>query len=696
MTPQRTRALRRTRALCLGLLAALLAPQATAQVAIGHAAPQVPVLNGSTLRHRLGIDVAETLLKSQEPEDRQRGFERLGSVGTAQALDLLVKAFEPGGAARSARDRLIAVRALAPHATVPAVRELLVRVMVGVGTNPERPEAIDGLIERAAALALAASGDEAALAALSKAIRQPGHVGITAEDALLAFPPRNVRPLLELRTAPTQTLVRVLVELGDPRAVPALREIVRSAAPNVRAQAAVALARFGDEETLELARHWLRDLSARDLATAGARILVQLHAIDAASAVEKLLKNEPTRAAGLELAESASLPGLAAPLLELAQHAESSEERATIYAALALTGTREAFSFLGGALGARESSSTAALALALAPATAAEAALERALAVPSTRRVALRAGLVRRVALGRTLSGFARALNELARSGDAADRGAAAQARALLGPNEVPALLVRRDKAMTRAIARDAFFPAIDDALCAKLALEKDPTLREALAACLVSPKAAEDVPSDVLLELVDARGLAAPLAVRALARRDSPALRPRVLTALRSDDWLLRSHAALGLGLSDEASALGVLENAYRFETDERVRLALVRALALRPEPAKQRALALARALDAAPAVRNAAALALGETVPAAFSSGPDSAWLDLRAPSGAPAPSNAGALLVAADDLAVPALPDPDGVLLLPALPRGGFSLRLAAEAGTNDAASPRAPTP
>src|SRR4051794_442095 len=155
-----------------------------------------PSLQRSTLRRRLGMDVADALLKEQSAEQRQRGFERLASIGTAQALDTLLKSFETGGAARSAQDRLIAVRALAEHASVPAVREFLVRVMVGVGSNPGRSEAIDGLIEAAAALSLARTGDETALTALGKVLCQPGHMAETASDALLAFPPRDLRQVV--------------------------------------------------------------------------------------------------------------------------------------------------------------------------------------------------------------------------------------------------------------------------------------------------------------------------------------------------------------------------------------------------------------------------------------------------------------------------------------------------------------------
>src|SRR6202000_3362721 len=99
-------------------------------------------------------------------------------------------------------------------------------------------------------------------------------------------------PLLAVKTAPTKTLVHVLAERGDPRAIPALREIVRGAAPEVRAEAAVALARFGDVETIELARHWLAQPENSAVTLAAARILVQLHASDSAAAVAKLLESE--------------------------------------------------------------------------------------------------------------------------------------------------------------------------------------------------------------------------------------------------------------------------------------------------------------------------------------------------------------------------------------------------------------------
>jgi len=196
----------------------------------------------------------------------------------------------------------------------------------------------------------------------------------------------------------------------------------------------------------------------------------------------------------------------------------------------------------------------------------------------------------------------------------------------------------------------------------------------------------------------LDARDLGAPLAARALASRDSPTLRPKILNLLASDDALVRSHVALGLGQSEQSSALGVLERAYRFETNDDVRLAIVRALGARREPARKRALGLARALDGSRAVRAAAALALAGAAPASRPSGTQSAWFDFTASANSSSdPAGAGtarALVITASGLAVPAFADPDGVLLLPALPAGPLSWRLAAPARTDDAARPRQP--
>lgn len=685
-----TRSLRILRGLVLALL---LAEPAAAQGPKLRGAPRVapPSLRRVTLRTRLGIEVAQDLLKESSAEQRQRGFERLGSIGTTQALDALLKSFEAGGAARSAQDRLIAVRALAPHASVPAVREFLVRVMVGVGSNPGRSEAIDGLIESAAALALARSGDETALTALGKVLCQAGHVAETASDALLAFPPRDLRPVVAGAQTPTRTAVAFFGDLGDPRAIPLLRNSVRSGAGEVRAEAAVSLARLGDTDTLDLARHWLAREPSVEFRSAAARILLELRAPDAGRAVVSLFREPATRKVALELASHAVVADLSTPLIEEAKRV-GPDEREALFAALGLAGTHSALSFLGNALGTPETSSVAALALARAPGGEAETTLQKALRAPLTRRAALRASLVRSLALGESVPGTEAAIRELERSHDESDRALFVQARAQLSRSAVATLLKAASSVELRALSRCALLPGVSRLLGERLALETEPGARDALAAGLVSLESAQLVPSDVLLDLIEARGLGAPLAARALSARDSRSLRPKLLALLSNDDPLLRSHVALGLGSSSESSALGVLTRAYRFETDASVRLAIVRALATRAEPARMRTLKLARDLDGSLAVRQAAALALTSAVPAPESPGPDSLWLELAslgtAATAAAGASVRGALVITASGVALPAFADPDGVLLLPALPSGPFELRLATATRTDNA--------
>ena len=115
-----------------------------------HEAPALPppvAEEGVSLAKRLGIRSAERLLRSEVSSDRERGLERLGSVGTTRALELLARALEPGGGAQTARERLIAVRALAPSAREAEVRLALLRVMSGA-SGQGAGEAADPLENR--------------------------------------------------------------------------------------------------------------------------------------------------------------------------------------------------------------------------------------------------------------------------------------------------------------------------------------------------------------------------------------------------------------------------------------------------------------------------------------------------------------------------------------------------------------------
>jgi HEAT repeat protein len=129
----------------------------------------------------------------------------------------------------------------------------------------------------------------------------------------------------------------------------------------------------------------------------------------------------------------------------------------------------------------------------------------------------------------------------------------------------------------------------------------------------------------------------------------------------------------ALGLGRSEQPSAVGMLADAYRDEADSGVRRAIVRALAVRGEPARRRTLAFAAELEPDDDARTLARAALGGTPePGAGPRSP--AWLRLR---GGSEPSFA--TVTAADGLARPFAADPDGTVTVFGLPAGDIELTL-----------------
>ncbi|HEY2408004.1 MAG TPA: HEAT repeat domain-containing protein, partial [Polyangiaceae bacterium] len=340
---------------------------------------------------------------------------------------------------------------------------------------------------------------------------------------------------------------------------------------------------------------------------------------------------------------------------------------------------------------ARDTAASEPLRLALSPSAQADAELERAIAklLPGfARRQMIRAAVTRRWALGRTVSGLEQALHTLESASDPSDRAVFAWASALSDPDHVERLVARASPGELRAIARAARIPQVALALAERLERTSDPLTRSALAACLAFEPTSERVATDTLLSLLADGGIAAPLAARALAARDSANLRPRIEALIADDDPLLRAHALLGLGQSEDPTALGLLAGAYRFESDETVRLAIVRALSQRPERARRRTLELAAELDASPPVRQAARLALTGQKLGAFVTGRASAWLDFGRDGSA---GSALALVAGPDGLALPAVADPDGVLIETGLEIGPFTLRVAPPAPNDKAPSP-----
>lgn len=661
----------------LGLLAATLAA--------GPAPAQVkakPVARGAagpgSLLDRVGIARLEQTLRGGGSQERERALSRLGALGSPRALELLVRSLDPSGAAQSPRERLLVVRTLALHVREPAVRECLVRVMTGISTSAERGEPLQSLLRDTAALALSASGDPPAFEALGKALRQSGRVAQAAAAAIAAHPPFELSALVRAHYAPTVDLVNALEALGDQRAFELLRDIVRRGAPELRARAALALTRLGNFETVELAHSWAEAPSQPVLRLAAAEILLLSRDGRAAALLTSLLAGETTRAAAIELLQSGGNDALEAPLL--AAFAERDpDETPSLLTALGRNGGRLALAELARLTCDARFGDAAAYALATSPGAAASPTLAQQVRDPSCRRRAARAAALRASALGERPGALLRGLDELLASSDAKDRAVGAFGLSLLRPTRASELLAAKDAVIVQAAARAAPFVGLALPAARRLELEPPGPTRTQLALALVDPEARASVPTRVLLELVSEGGAATPLALFALAERDGPEIRTRLLDFLGSPDPSLRANVAGGLGESRDPSALGVLENVYRFEADGDVRARLVQAMARRPEGARLRLLELAARLDPDPAARQAARLGLSGVRAATIAPGHATLWLTVAGETALVIPA---ATVDLPGGLGVPALADPDGVVSLARLPAGNVASRLTIE--------------
>ncbi|MDP9035846.1 MAG: hypothetical protein M3O50_13680, partial [Myxococcota bacterium] len=164
--------------------------------------------------------------------------------------------------------------------------------------------------------------------------------------------------------------------------------------------------------------------------------------------------------------------------------------------------------------------------------------------------------------------------------------------------------------------------------------------------------------------------------------RDDRP---PAIDALLQSRDPLMRAHVARGLGLGMAATSIGRLAQAYRWETNLQVRRAIITALATREaaaDPAKppSEMLAFARDLDPDTTVRRTAAEGRSGLARPIAGVSPEVAWIRLLPAAGAAPPASVTATLVSSDGLAIPIAFDDDGFALVPGVPPGPATVRLA----------------
>lgn len=579
---------------------------------------------------RFGVGAAVRGLESDAPDARRRSVERLGSLGSEEAVAALVDALEPGLLRADAR--VAALRAIAPHVARDEVRAALVRELLQAGAS--RREAARGTGETTrgvAALALARSGNDRALAALGAAVAQGGPAGAAARDALIAFPPQRLEPILG-RVGPRASsridgrvvappLLSLLGELGDARALPILRAALGAAAPGTRAEAARALSRLGDEAALSFANASARgDAAARVVA---AEVRARLGEAGAPAAIEALLRDVATRPEGVRLARMTPDPRLAAALLAACGDARP-EIASEAIAALGETG-RGVPELLARATAADPLAVPAAVALGRAPGSAARDALAGALSrgagAPGGARVVL-AGAVRALALGDAPPGLEDALRNLARGSEAGGAELGIFGLVALGAISVDDAIDARPTAVAEgrwwgAIARGALAAGPDArrALGSRWRAREGgggPDLAAAAAVALLDPASAAATRTTELVALTLDGGPGTALAARELARRDDGSLRAHVDRLGGGVDPRVRAHVALGLGGSADPAAASRLVDLALGDDDAGVRAAAVRGLSRRVEPQRRRALSLASELDPDAAVRALARAAL------------------------------------------------------------------------------------
>lgn len=638
-------------------------------------------VSGSSLLNHFGTAELEQSLRRSSPSERERALSRLGALGTPRAVETLVRALDPNGAAQSPREQLLTLRALARHAKEAPVRECLVRVMSGISASAERAEPLYGILRDTAALSLSASGDPAALEALGKALRQPGRVARSAAGAIVAHPPADLTALLRARYAPTKEMVDALEALGDARAFELLRDVVRRGAPELRARAAVALTRLGNFETVELALGWAKGKTSAALRLAAAEILLLAHDPRAADVLVGLLAEPEQRGQAIELMLSAPRAALTGTLLDALANADPSEQP-TLLTALGRSGGDAALDALAERASDARFGDAAVYALALSWDKGANQRLERLLADPRTLRRAARAGALRASATGEHARGLGSALARLFGAKEARDRAVGAFGLSLLDAERAAQLVQDADPVVAQAAARASLGTEASLSAARRLLAEKAGPTRSQLALALADPRARALVPTRVLSELAAEGGVATPIALFALAERDNETLRARLLDGLGSFDPRLRAQTALGLGGSASPSALALLESAYTFEPEAAVRRAVVRALARRPQGARARLLELARNLDPDVATRESAALAGFALAAEPFAPAHGTLWLNLDSGS---ATSIAAAGVEVPGGLVLPVLADPDGVVSLANLPVGSIDVRAGLEPRT-----------
>jgi HEAT repeat protein len=676
------------------------------------AATKSMVTNG--LRAHVGTDVAMRLVQSVDPDERLRGVERLAGIHTPEALGLLERAAAPGvpgaidprapleGIARTdPRGLLMAVRGLATWLDREPARAALASILgaptqsfatraaAAPSRDPTADEAKGGarilLARQEAAIALAESGNVLALDALIAIARSAGPGQGPALDALAIHPPSTA--LLGGVVLTTPATVALATAVGDIRSLDAIEATLSASDPTLRAAALVALGIAGDSRVIEAAKAGLHDPDTRVRLAAG-DALIRLGAPDAALAVEGLVADDATALDALRLARLVQGDGVTKAAAARAAVTADADLRAAAVGALGRQASPLAIGALSALVADRTLQGDAACAMARSPSAAAMAAIEAIARTSSTRRVAARAYLVRRLVRMERSAPLDALVERLAGSSDARDRAVGVEALVAFGERPVAPSLRDADARVRRAAAMGALArwdSTSRSALLARMGVESDEVTRQVLGLGLIDGDADGAVTTAELVARAQGGGPDAPLAALALAERADEQRSADVDALLDGSDPVVRAHVARGLGASAAPDAVGRLARAYGVEGDVEVRRAAIGALSAgvhrgASAPAGREALQWAARLDPDRTVRWTALRALAGLPAARRSVACEVAWLRLVPAEGATLPKDMAGALVGSDGVALPIAFDEDGYAIVPGIAPGDARLRLA----------------
>lgn len=640
-------------------------------------------LGATNLRAQFGTDlVMWDLIRSSNVDDRLRGLERLRSIGSPEAISMLVRSAEAKNVS-DARELVSLARALADFSDQEKVRLALLSIMSA--ENPRdrnsfagaKGERVTELARSIAALALAKSRSQRSYELLFSQLKDGSLGARAAREAFLAYPPPSLGFLAETR-ALEGSAVNLLGALSDLRTVSLFRPLLSSDASDVRANAARALGGLGDERSLPTLHNLASDahpLVRVEAATA----IVRLAAPDRVSVVAKLFEDERTVMQAIALSPKAFDDHLIELLHARAVVNIAQPVRLAAIDALGKIDSERAVRALFELAQDPTIAFESVFALSRNPHPNALSSLSLLMNAPATSALAIHGYVARSLRTDEHQPEAERTLAALSKSANPRERALAALARVALGREPFESFAIDREPRVRHGAAmgllsltgsaRASGFRA----LARTVTSDGDATLRTLLANGI----AAGDVSLSSATEHALGGGPDAPIYARIVGEKAPRENDTRIDRLLASETTAIRVQTVRGIGRRSDAYVFtGRLHEAYRFETDPRVRREIVRVLlAMSDSPTRQQTLSWASSLDPDPGVR---AIARG-VIRSPSGHADESIWLRISSNEGARGSAPLGYLFQSNGDVIAIAFDD-DGLATIGHCPAGDAEVVLA----------------